>query len=195
MASYWKERIQRTSNRLQSILNRGDDPSVSVAMETLRSNPLFDSFSWSNYHDLALVLHYRSYKKGDYIYYEDDPGLGLYLIQSGSVRLLFEDADGGVHEIKTLGVNDVFGHLSLMGDFRRTETAQATGETRLLGLFRPDLHRLMRQYPKTGAALLETVGRYITTRQMEMFSTLGHENSKFDALKILHCVYESTDSS
>jgi len=116
------------------------------------------------------------------LYFEGDPGLGLYIITRGTVRLLMENENGQLEELARLSEYDTCGHLALLGEFRRMETAQAATEVQVLGLFRPDLKLLLRRHPAVGAAILQAVARYVAARQVELIALLSNCTDRRQAL-------------
>jgi CRP-like cAMP-binding protein len=109
------------------------------------------------------------------------------------VKLLIESPDQSPHEISELGKGDIFGIPSLIGNHRRTETARAYAETRLLGFFRPDLNRFLREFPKVGGKLFLAISRHITARQISQVTDAQTDAEKIEALKILHCVNDISE--
>ena len=147
----------------------------------LRNVPLFSGFRRRDLLKFADSLHIRSYRKDEYLYRERDPGLGMYIIQSGRVRLLTEDEEGGLHEVKQVSNMGVIGEFALLGDFRRMESAQAIIETRVLGFFRPELKSMVRRDPKTAAVLLFALSEHVSEYYVELSSFLIEKEGKMAA--------------
>ena len=147
----------------------------------LRSVPLFSGFKRRELLRFADALHLRSYRKDEYLYRERDPGLGMYIIQSGRVRLLTEDEDGGLHEVKQVSNLGVIGEFALLGDFRRMESAQAVTETRVLGFFRPELKSMVKRDPRTAALLLFALAEHVSEYYVELSSYLIEKDGKMAA--------------
>ncbi len=163
-------------------------PSVSEATRALANTlgqvPAFESLSRTALRDLAEVVHVRTYAQGEVIYYEGDPGLGLYVVQQGTVRLLATDDADVAQPVRIVTHPDLIGDLSLLGGTERVETAQAATEVRLLGFFRPDLSTLFRRSPKTGVVLLEALMQYIALRQVVLLEKLTEKMGRVDALHL-----------
>lgn len=159
---------------------------VRRAVETLRLTPAFADLPAGVLRELARVMHYRDYRRDEYVYYENDPGLGLYVVQQGRVRLQTAGAQGEPEVLHELGETDVFGEASLVGEFRRNETAQALTPARLLGLFRPDFKALVRRRPEVGAAVAMSVARHLAARGRVIAQILEARDGKVEALRVLH---------
>ena len=168
------------------MFRREQDTRIRGIVGTLRETPLFRGFSRTVLNHLAEAVHVRDYRRDEFLYYERDPGLGLYIVHQGRVRLLVEDEDGGVHELRQVSQGEIFGRLSLLGDFRRMETAQAITDTRVIGLFRPDLHSILKRHPATGAALLERLVHHLATTQTELLRFVARREGKVAARRLLN---------
>ncbi len=166
------------------IFRRQEDAYLRDVVDFLRKVPLFQHFSRGMLRQLAEVLHPRTYPRGEFLYYENDPGLGLYLIQSGRVRLLTEDDQGQMHELRQLGEYELVGEISILGDFRRMETAQAMTDIEVLGFFSPDVKIMAKRNPKIHAALTAALARYLAERQVEMVQLLSERSDKITALRL-----------
>ncbi len=146
---------------------------------------LFRDFPRNALWELAEVMHRRTYRRDEFIYYERDPGLGLYIVQRGRVRLLAEDENGHVHELRQADENEFFGELSILGDFRRMETAQAATETTVLGFFSPDLKTMLKRNPSVGAAVVQALARRLAGQQVALVQRLAEDENRIAALRLL----------
>lgn len=167
------------------MFQRQEDARTRAVVDVLKQMPLFEGLAWGTMWELAEVLHQRRYKRDEFIYYEHDPGIGLYIVQQGVVRLLAEDENGNVHELRQVGDHDFFGALSLMGDFRRMETAQAATETYVLGLFSPDLKTLLKRNPSVGAAVMAALAKHLAEQQVELVQRLAKNEGAVSARRLL----------
>ncbi len=151
----------------------------------LKAVPLFSGLNRSVMQKFAESLHVRSYRRDEYLYRERDPGLGMYIIQTGRIRLVVEDEDGQLHEVKQISDYDVMGEYALLGDYRRLESAQAVTETTVLGFFRPELKSMLKRDPKTAALLLSSLADYTSDQYMRLASFLIEKEGKMNARRIL----------
>ena len=177
--------LRRFTDGIRRVFTSSEDPKITDAIETLRQVPMLHGMSRSVLRDIAEAVHRRDYKRDEFLYYEHDPGLGMYVVQRGRVRLLVEEKTGAVHELRQVGENEVFGKLSLLGDFRRVETAQALTDTRVLGFFRPDLKTVLKRHPASGAAFLEAIARNLAAMETELVRVLVEKDGKVEAMRLV----------
>lgn len=177
------------------MFKRQEDARNREVVEVLRQVALFKGFSRSALRELAEVMHRRDYRRDEFVYYENDPGLGLYIVQRGRVRLLTEDEHGGVVELRQVAENEFFGALSLLGESRRMETAQAASETTVLGLFSPDLKTMLKRNPTVGAAAVAALGRHLAAQQVALMEQMAADRGKIAALRLLDEATQQLETS
>ena len=115
----------------------------------------------------------RTYRAGEYIYYQGDPGTGMYIIESGSVELVVE-TPGVADDEKPryqLEPSESFGALSVGYEMRRMSSARCVTDCVLYGFFKPDLETLCKRYPKVGIKFLGILNM-IALKQLQI--TVNH---------------------
>jgi len=166
------------------VLQRTADQRTADIMRLLNDVPLFQELQQTALHELADITHQRTYRRDEFLYYENDPGMGLYVVEQGTVRLLMGDAEGTLQELRKLGTGQVFGELSLLDSFKRMETVQAVTETTVLGFFRPDLTMLSMRNPQVGAQVTAVLARYLAHRQVELINMISSEAGPLQARRM-----------
>lgn len=177
--------VHRLTSGLMRVFKPRIDPKIREVIETLKHTPVLRGLPGHALRDLAEIVHCRDYRRDEFLYYERDPGLGMYVVQRGRVRLLVEDESGAAHELRQAGEGEIFGKLSLLGDFRRAETAQALADTRVLGFFRPDLKTVIKRHPAVGAAILEVLARNMAAMQAEIIRVLSERDGRVEAMRLV----------
>jgi len=175
--------LLRAGGRLYRRLFRSRlDPHTREIAEVLRTVPAFNHLSSNALYAMASAAHRRTYRRGESLYYEGDPGLGLYVIESGRVRLTSDADPTRKQDLRELEANEIFGVLSLLGDFRRLETAETITEARVLGFFRPDLKNVMRRNPKAAAEITMAMARYVAAQHVEAIRLIEERDGRDAAL-------------
>ena len=92
-------------------------------------------------------LHRREFQVNEVIFKQGDSGYGFYFIFSGSVNVYANysslETDQGEFVIK-LEKRQYFGEMGLLEEFnRRSATVVAAENTILLGIFKPDLEKML----------------------------------------------------
>lgn len=116
-------------------------------------------FAQSDVDDLAAVAALakeESYRAGEAIFVQGDPGDALYVIIEGEVAAT---RDGEV--VLTFGARETFGESSLMDGTPRINDAMATKETRVLVIDRRDFLDLLADRPELLTGMFRMVSRQL----------------------------------
>ena len=145
----------------------------SVIEDSLLRNSLFQDLNSREISLIEKIIHIRSYQPGEEIFKQNEHGVGMYIIQSGSVSIMYESLEnhGSVkksHLITRLERDDFFGELALIEESgKRSASAIAFEETTLIGFFKPDLFEVVERSPNTGVKILTRLGQVIGYRLRE----------------------------
>ncbi len=140
-------------------------PTEKVDLEkSLQAIPLFKSLGKRDISNLTRIIHNRNYLAGEYIFYQGDPGIGLYLIREGEVSISREGNEKDKISLATFSKGDFFGELALIDGETRSASAIANTDTRLAVIFKPDLDEFIDKYPKKGIKILEGIAHIVTVR-------------------------------
>jgi len=96
-------------------------------------------------------MYRREYRSGDVIFRQGEPGVGMYVVQHGTVSIIFEPSGEVLAELRD---GDFFGEIALLNETPRSATAQARTDCTLWGLFQPELLDLLGRDPRLGVKLL-----------------------------------------
>jgi len=136
--------------------------------------PLFEDLSSADLDIVAQRVRNRRYKEGDTIFHRNDPGVALYVIVSGKVKIHNETNDGSDCIIAILTEGDFFGEMAVIDGEERSADATTLEPTELLMLTKDDLHDILSRYPRISLRLLTTLaGRLRRTNEAyQAYSTL-----------------------
>lgn len=134
------------------------------------------------------LCHRRTYKEGEYVFYRNDPGTGMYFIEDGQVELTLVPADEAQDNQHKDGfllqTADSFGALSIGYNLRRKSSARCITDCTLLGFFKPDFELLMERHPAIAVKFMQTLTN-IALRQLEKATSKIEELSDpYTAVKI-----------
>lgn len=155
MDSFWGNIFQQT-----------DEGSVYTL---LRDIPLFDGLSGGELAEVKAILHRREYEPDEVLFHQGNPGVGMYIIQEGTIEIVDETTGDTLVELTD---GDFFGELALLNETPRSATARAQTESVLYGLFRPDLLGLVKHNPSLGVKILLRMSRVISERLVQTNETV-----------------------
>lgn len=165
------------SKKFSSLKNQG---------EIIFKSPFLKNLSALERYEFLQLCHRRQYKESEFIYYEGDPGTGMYFIEKGKVQLKIEpevESDGEASSYN-LENGDSFGALSIGYELRRISTAQCLTDSTLLGFFKPDFETLKKRHPSIAVKFMETLAM-LAMKQLEITTNkLAEAKGKKEAFSL-----------
>jgi CRP-like cAMP-binding protein len=128
------------------------------ATSLLASTRLFGGLDAAALSSLAERAVERSYKKGQLLVYEGDPGDSVFVVSSGLIKVMVTSEEGEEMVLVTLRPSDTFGELSLVDGGPRSASAEALEQSAVLVITRPVLLELLKEHPSVTEALLRSLG-------------------------------------
>ncbi|MDY6836138.1 MAG: Crp/Fnr family transcriptional regulator [Chloroflexota bacterium] len=126
-------------------------------VELLAQVPLFASANGEDLAELACRMSQRTYRRGEGIFRQGDPGSTLFIIQSGQVKISASSAEGEEAVFAILSEKDFFGELSLFDGKPRSASAVALTVTRTLLLCRADFVEVISKCPELAMNVLSAL--------------------------------------
>ncbi len=178
-----EEKNQATNSIWQNIFSSRLIKKGSVE-ELLTKVPSFAELSAKELKEVATIVHKREYRRGELVFYQGDPGLGMYIVQQGEVSITLTAKDGSVNEIAVLTEGDFFGELALIDEAPRSANAICKTDCLLIGFFRPDLFELIEKKPTLGIKIVLKLAEIIAQRLRKTDEELSKLKSKLEQYEI-----------
>jgi len=103
--------------------------------EVLSKVPAFANLAPRELKEVAAIVHKREYRTGEPVFYQGDPGLGMYIVKDGEVSIVIQGKDGNERELAVFGDGDFFGELALLDESPRSANAVCKQNVRSLVSF------------------------------------------------------------
>ena len=140
--------------------------------EMLREIPLFATLSPEELEDLLKQLEKEKYPPNTVIFWMDEPGDKLYVIEKGQVDINYTNKEGKELTLATLGERSFFGELSLLDGGPHTATARTIKETVLLTIDRGAFYSFLDKHPQFSRTLLTVLVDRLRSTTMNMRQNL-----------------------
>lgn len=140
---------------------RTQGPGQTQIADILKKIPVFEDLTKRELGAIERILHKREYRQDELIFREGEPGVGMYIIESGKVRIVNEP---GKRTLAELAEGEFFGELALLDESPRSATAVAIQPCSILGFFQPDLFGLIERNPQLGVKIVLRLARSIGER-------------------------------
>jgi CRP-like cAMP-binding protein len=139
----------------------------------LKGIPMFEELSNKELVAVERILHRREYKPGEVIFYQDDSGVGMYIIENGKVEITYEPSHQVLAELSD---GEFFGEMALLSESPRSATARAKTNTSILFFSQSDLFNLIGLEIKCGMKIIKRLAQILGER-------LRMSNDQCQALK------------
>jgi CRP/FNR family transcriptional regulator, cyclic AMP receptor protein len=128
---------------------------AAFAIEALGRSALFARVDDAALAACAASLRVRRYRRGETIFHQGDPGDSLYIVESGSVKIVLPSPEGEEGAIiATLARGDFFGELALLDGAPHSATAVAGEPVEALILQQARFEELLETQPGLRRALI-----------------------------------------
>jgi cAMP-dependent protein kinase regulator len=124
-------------------------------IKELKASALFTSFREQALEQILTSTSLRSYREGDIIVTEGEPGSSLFLIVSGEVKVFTRGERGEHLPLAELGPGDFFGEVSLLTGKPRTATITAKNQVTAIELHKESVDRIASEHPEVQEVLEE----------------------------------------
>ncbi|AFG36407.1 Crp/Fnr family transcriptional regulator [Spirochaeta africana] len=123
----------------------------------LKKVPLLSRLSTGHLRAIAKSCTERSFVAGDTILRQGNPGVGLFIITSGKVKVQKENDDGTVFEIATHTAGEVVGEMSVLDGAARSASVIALEDTATLVLPSWAFNAFLQSHPEVALEILPIV--------------------------------------
>lgn len=121
-------------------MEKAHQSSLNLAVE-MKKLPVMQGFSDDEIFHIARISTVRSFGKDDVIFREEELTEGIYLIQSGSVRII-KNTPFGEQQLATLGKGEFFGEMDFIDSLRCSAQAIASEDLTLYSMSKLKLEEM-----------------------------------------------------
>jgi CRP/FNR family transcriptional regulator, cyclic AMP receptor protein len=131
------------------------------AAQVLGSTRVFGGLDPPALLDLAGVSTQRTYGRGQYLWYQGDPGDRLVVVCTGLVKVVLTSEQGSEMVLVTMGRYESLGELAILDGSPRSASVVAVERTTVLMLPREAVLGLMAACPALLDAMLRVLGQLV----------------------------------
>ena len=99
------------------------------------------------------------FKAGDYIFFEGDVEAHFFIIETGHVKIFTKNKQGQIMDLARLGPGDTFGEFALINSGRRTASALAETDTKLMKISEEGYHIMLEDLPLWASSMLKSFSK------------------------------------
>lgn len=128
-----------------------------MLVDYIKNIPLFKHLKDAQLKEIAARCKSSLYKKGDVIFQRTDLGTDLYIVNSGKLKAVLADEEGGEIVLAQFEKGAFFGELSLLDGKGRSATIVADCDAELSVLKKDLFFDLLYKEPKIAVELMATL--------------------------------------
>ena len=121
----------------------------------LRKHPMFCDLEPAALDQLCRYAKLSTLKRGATIFSKGDPGISLYAVISGTVKMSVSSPDGRSAIFNLIGAGDTFGEVALLDGLARTADATANTNCEIFVIDRRDFLPFVRSQPALAMKFIE----------------------------------------
>ena len=139
------------------------------AMDFLRTQSLFADLNEEQLEQISMRIQRRTFAPGVTLFHQDMPGTMMYMIESGSVRVISIGLTGQELTLNVLGPGEIFGELSILDGEQRSATALTLDNTVVWLVSQSDLKEFMMDFQSVNQAMIQILVERVraTARRLE----------------------------
>ncbi len=116
-------------------------------LSQITSLPIFQGLDEDQFTDLISIAERREYKKGEIIFSEGDEGKGLYVVETGKIKIFKLSFEGKEHIFHIYGPGNIFGEVAVFSGKKFPAFAQAIHSTSLIFFPKEEVALLISENP------------------------------------------------
>jgi len=166
--------------RFKDMANQMIDGNQAVG---LAGNPLFRQLSPEALEKISGLMVRVSFKAGDTVFLEREPGDALYVVHSGSVRIWVRDGEQNEVTLSELKAGDFFGEMSVLDGGKRSANATALTDVTLQCLRREQFESFLLEHPQAALEVIRGIGErlrqtnLLVSQRVTRNANIVHEQS------------------
>ena len=135
----------------------------SAIPEVLRRVPIFSDLTETELRFISERAVPRSYQPGELLFHEADPCSGLFVIESGNVRIFKSSATGREQVLAVDGPGSSVAEMPVFDGGNYPASGAAVNEVTALFVSRQDFHSMCLVHPQVALKVLRVVGKRLRT--------------------------------
>jgi len=127
---------------------------VETKTQLLRQNSYFTGLGTGELMELACATSLRFYESGEALFWQDEPCAGLYIVQSGSIKLFKLSAKGRELVVKVISAGATFNEVPVFDDGANAVNTAAIMDSEVWVVDAGVIRQTMRKNPQMAEAVI-----------------------------------------
>lgn len=141
--------------------------------EILKKSLIFSSLSKEELSELCKLTVERSFKAGEYIFWEGDAPDWFYIIAEGRIKVLKHASSGKEFIVAFFDTGEMFGEVAVFENKAYPASSQALTETKVLGIKKEDFLAFLSSRPQVALRIISVLGGRLRDAQSRLMDFAG----------------------
>jgi len=141
---------------------------VKDSAEVLRRSLIFSGLSEAQVAALESVAAERTYRAGDYVFWEGDAPDRFYVVVRGRIKVVKHSSAGKDFIVAFFGPGEMFGEVAVFEGKPYPASAQAAADTTVLGIKGSDFLGFLSRQPQVALAIINVLGGRLRDAQTRL---------------------------
>jgi CRP-like cAMP-binding protein len=148
---------------------------ASSKLSVLRKHPIFADLEPEAFEQLCRYAKHSTLKRGATLFSKGDPGVSLYAVISGSVKMSISSSEGRNAILNIIGPGEIFGEMALLDGGSRSADAIANSNCELFVIDRREFIPFVKSQPALAMKFIELLCERLrrTSDQVEQIILLN----------------------
>lgn len=139
---------------------------------------IFSGLPDSELQDFCKVKVFKTYKKGEVLFSQGSPNIGIFCINKGDIKIIRKVGEDKESIVKIASDNDILGHRSLFTADQYQTSAIALGPVNICFIKRDYILNLLRDRPIVATKLIKKMGEDLAVTEKRLSSFQQHNARK-----------------
>lgn len=161
-------------------LREVEESTVTSSLDLLHEVSLFRLLDPAELEALLNHMARTQLDEGEMLFYQGEPGLKLFVVESGRVEIYLTDDIGQHIGLLNAGPGEIIGELSVLDGQARSANARALEPTELLVLSREDLEQYLEEKPTVALDILAVMSQRIRATDALLQSRVSRNTNEIE---------------
>ena len=149
----------------------------SEKIKIIKQSPIFASLNETDLQAMAHLAVEKRFAPGQIVFFEGDRPEWFYIVAAGRIKAFKQTSSGREFTIAFFGPGEIFGEVAVFENkpYPASASAQAIGETVILGIKREDLLQFMAKHPQVALSIIGVLGERLRNAQARLGDMAGEK--------------------
>ncbi|WP_031515015.1 Crp/Fnr family transcriptional regulator [Desulfofalx alkaliphila] len=134
-------------------------------IQYLKKCSLFAQLNDAQLAEMAKLVKDKKYDKGQFIFFEEEPGEALFILKSGLIKLTKQTEDGREHILHFVHPGEVFAEVVIFDGGDYPATAEVQQPSIVGSILNKDMEQLVQNNPSIALSMLRIMSRRLRIAQ------------------------------